>query len=58
MDVGVAAPRRALLRSPINVYDPTTVELLSCLQNVHDGFGHWELAGPLVFDRSPVRAFA
>src|SRR5580698_9669327 len=42
MDVGVAALRRALLRSRINVYDPTTVELLSCLQNVHDVFGKWE----------------
>src|SRR6202453_1277938 len=28
MDVGVAALKRALLRSGINVYDPTTVELL------------------------------
>jgi hypothetical protein len=42
MDVGVAALKRALLRSNINVYDPTTVELLSCLQNVHDVFGKWE----------------
>jgi len=42
MDVGVAALKRALLRSRINVYDPTTVELLSCLQNVHDVFGIWE----------------
>jgi hypothetical protein len=42
MDVGVAALKRALLRSRINVYDPTTVELLSCLQNVHDVFGKWE----------------
>jgi hypothetical protein len=24
------------------VFDPTTVELLSCLQNVHDVFGKWE----------------
>jgi hypothetical protein len=39
MDVGVAALRRALLRSKINVYDPQTVSLLSCLQNVHDVFG-------------------
>jgi hypothetical protein len=42
MDVGVAALKRALLRARINVYDPTTVELLSCLQNVHDVFGTWE----------------
>jgi hypothetical protein len=42
MDVGVAALRRALLRSKINVYDPQTVSLLSCLQNVHDVFGVWE----------------
>jgi hypothetical protein len=42
MDVGVAALKRALLRSRINVFDPTTVELLSCLQNVHDVFGRWE----------------
>jgi hypothetical protein len=39
MDVGVAALKRALLRSKINVYDPQTVSLLSCLQNVHDAFG-------------------
>jgi hypothetical protein len=42
MDVGIAALKRALLRSRINVFDPTTVELLSCLQNVHDVFGKWE----------------
>ena len=42
MDVGVAALRKALLRARINVYDPATVELLSCLQNVHDVFGKWE----------------
>jgi hypothetical protein len=42
MDVGVAALKRALLRSHINIYDPTTVELLSCLQNVHDAFVKWE----------------
>jgi hypothetical protein len=42
MDVGIAALRRALLRARINVYDPVTVELLSCLQNVHDVFGKWE----------------
>ncbi len=42
MDVGIAALKRALLRSNINVYDPATVELLSCLQNVHDVFGKWE----------------
>ncbi|MFB9127841.1 hypothetical protein E2553_33380 [Paraburkholderia dipogonis] len=42
MDVGVSALRKALLRAHINVYDPVTVELLSCLQNVHDAFGQWE----------------
>jgi hypothetical protein len=26
----------------VNVFDATTVELLSCLQNVHDVFGTWE----------------
>ncbi|SOE97271.1 hypothetical protein SAMN05414139_10367 [Burkholderia sp. D7] len=39
MEVGVAALKKALLRSKINVYDPQTVSLLSCLQNVHDVFG-------------------
>jgi hypothetical protein len=42
MDAGVAQLRKALLHSKINVYDPMTVELLSCLQNVHDVFGIWE----------------
>ena len=42
MDIGVAALKRALLRSRINVSDPMTVELLSCLQNVHDVFCTWE----------------
>jgi hypothetical protein len=42
MDVGVAALKRALLRAHVNVFDPNTVELLSCLQNVHDVFGKWE----------------
>ncbi|MFM0740376.1 hypothetical protein PQQ51_24305 [Paraburkholderia xenovorans] len=42
MDVGVAALKRALLRARINVYNPATVTLLSCLQNVHDVFGTWE----------------
>ena len=42
MDVGVAALKKALLRARINVYDQATVELLSCLQNVHDVFGTWE----------------
>ncbi|WP_133649641.1 hypothetical protein [Paraburkholderia flava] len=42
MDVGVLALKKALLRSRINVFDPATVELLSCLQNVHDVFGTWE----------------
>lgn len=42
MDVGVSALKKALLRARINVYDPATVDLLSCLQNVHDVFGTWE----------------
>lgn len=42
MDIGVAALKRALLRSRIDVSNPMTVELLSCLQNVHDVFGTWE----------------
>jgi hypothetical protein len=42
MDVGVTALKKALLRSKINVYDPVTIDLLSCLQNVHDVFGIWE----------------
>lgn len=42
METGVAALKKALLRSKINVYDPQTVCLLSCLQNVHDIFGVWE----------------
>jgi hypothetical protein len=36
MNVGMLALKRALLRSQINVYNPTTIELLSYLQNVHD----------------------
>ncbi|MCC8393244.1 hypothetical protein LJ656_11635 [Paraburkholderia sp. MMS20-SJTR3] len=42
MDVGVAALKKALLRSRVNVYDRATIDLLSCLQNVHDVFGTWE----------------
>ncbi|WP_153099081.1 hypothetical protein [Paraburkholderia hayleyella] len=42
MDVGVAALKKALLRARINIYDTATIELLSCLQNVHDVFGTWE----------------
>jgi hypothetical protein len=42
MDAGIAALKRALLKARVNVYDPTTVSLLSCLQNVHDAFGVWE----------------
>ena len=42
MDVGIAALKKALLRAHINIYDPATVNLLSCLQNVHDVFGVWE----------------
>jgi hypothetical protein len=39
MDIGIKALRRALPRARINVDDPHTVDLLSCLQNVHDVFG-------------------
>jgi len=42
MDAGVAALKKALLKARVNIYDPTTVNLLSCLQNVHDVFGIWE----------------
>ena len=42
MKPGIAALRRALLRSRINVDDQITVDLLNCLQNVHDVFGPWE----------------
>lgn len=42
MDVGVAALKKALLRAHLNIYDPATIKLLSCLQNVHDVFGVWE----------------
>ncbi|GGD96905.1 hypothetical protein BG57_26045 [Caballeronia grimmiae] len=38
MDADVAALKRALLRARINVYSQETVDLLSCLQNVHDVF--------------------
>jgi hypothetical protein len=47
MDVGLGALKRALLRSGIDVFDPETVDLLSCLQNVHDAFGEWEWANRL-----------
>jgi hypothetical protein len=42
MDAGVEALRRALIRAKINVYSEETIQLLSCLQNVHDVFGTWE----------------
>jgi hypothetical protein len=42
MDAGVVALRKALRRARIDVDDPGTVRLLSCLQNVHDAFGVWE----------------
>ncbi|RKE25376.1 hypothetical protein B0G76_6906 [Paraburkholderia sp. BL23I1N1] len=42
MDAGVSALKKALLHANLNVYDPATVTLLSCLQNVHDVFGTWE----------------
>ncbi|WP_250536353.1 hypothetical protein [Caballeronia sp. AZ10_KS36] len=38
MDANVAALKRALLRARINAYSQETVDLLSCLQNVHDVF--------------------
>lgn len=47
MDVGVAALKKALLRARVNIYDPATVDLLGCLQNVHDVFGAWEWHGRL-----------
>ncbi|MGF6853044.1 hypothetical protein [Paraburkholderia sp. CI3] len=55
MDIGVAALKRALLRSRIDVSDPVTVEWLSCLQNVHDVFGTWEWSERLA---SIARQFA
>jgi hypothetical protein len=42
MHVGVAAPKKTLSLSKINVYDPQTVSLLGCLQHMHDVFGVWE----------------
>ena len=36
---GGAALKNALLRAHININDPATIKLLSCLQNVHDVFG-------------------
>lgn len=42
MDTGIVALKRALLHARINVYDAATIDLLSCLQNVHDIFGRWE----------------
>lgn len=42
MDAGISALKKALLHARLNVYDPATVTLLSCLQNVHDVFGAWE----------------
>jgi hypothetical protein len=48
MDAGIKALQKALLRARINVYDEFTVELLSCLQNVHDVFGMWEWTNRLM----------
>jgi hypothetical protein len=55
MDAGVAALKRALLRARINVYSREAVDLLSCLQNVHDVFGTWEWHDRL---RSIARQFS
>lgn len=41
MDAGIAALKKGLLRAGVNVFDPTTVNQLSCLHNVHDAFGVW-----------------
>jgi len=48
MDAGISALKKALLRARLNVYDPATITLLSCLQNVHDVFGTWEWQERLV----------
>ena len=48
MDAGISALKKALLRARLNVYDPATIALLSCLQNVHDVFGTWEWQERLV----------
>ena len=48
MDVGVAALKKALLRARINIFDPATIDLLSCMQNVHDVSGTWEWQERLV----------
>jgi hypothetical protein len=48
MAAGIAALKRALLRSRINIFDPTMISLLSCLQNVHDVFGKWEWRDRLI----------
>ncbi len=42
MEVAIRALKGALLRSRINVYDRSTIELLNCLQNTHDVVGKWE----------------
>ncbi|WP_250469772.1 hypothetical protein [Caballeronia sp. GAFFF2] len=54
MDAGVAALKQALSRSRIDVNSNITIELLSCLQNVHDVFGIWEWADRL---RSTAKQF-
>jgi len=40
--VGIEALRAGLLRAGVNANEKSTVDLLSCLQNVHDVFGIWE----------------
>jgi hypothetical protein len=42
MDAGVAALKKALVDSRVDISNPATVALLSALQNVHDVFGTWE----------------
>ncbi|MFK4441355.1 hypothetical protein ABH944_001193 [Caballeronia udeis] len=42
MHAGLTALRRALLRSRINVYNPSTIELLVCLQHVRRAKDRWE----------------
>jgi hypothetical protein len=47
MHAGVAAQKKALLRARVDIFDPTTINLLTCLQNVHDVFATWEWSNRL-----------